>query len=302
MQRKRKRYHATTRRSGLNEMISYTRKRNKYKSLHKHLKRLNSLIGMEELKESVVSQIQFIIANNGNIDEHFLNTVLLGPPGCGKTTVAEVLYNIWASLELFDEETEFNIVHRADLVGTYMGHTANKTMKLLQKLSGGVIFIDEAYSLMNGEKDDYGKEALDQINAFLSEEKGKTIMILAGYEEDINDNIFGSNPGLRRRFGWSFKIKPYTAEQLYEIFLCQLKKYQWTCESSVKQLFVQNFSKFENAGGDTENIAFKAKLAYSNDNWKKKKHNRRLTKEHVKKAMSETFVHKKDNPISNMYV
>ena len=77
----------------------------------------------------------------------FLNTVLLGPPGCGKTTVAEVLFNIWASLELFDEGTEFNIVHRADLVGTYLGHTASKTMKLLQKLSGGVVFIDEAYSL-----------------------------------------------------------------------------------------------------------------------------------------------------------
>eukprot|EP00944_MAST-04C_sp_MAST-4C-sp1_P013090 g13090.t1 len=257
---------------------------------------------MDELKESVVSQIQFIITNDGNIDEHFLNTVLLGPPGCGKTTVAEVLFNIWASLELFDEGTEFNIVHRADLVGTYMGHTANKTMKLLQKLSGGVIFIDEAYSLMNGEKDDYGKEALDQINAFLSEEKGKTIMILAGYEDDINESIFGSNPGLRRRFGWSFKIKPYTAEQLYEIFLCQLKKHQWTCESSVKELFVQNFSKFENAGGDTKNIAFKAKLAYSNDNWKKKKHNRRLTKEHVKQAMSQTFVNKEDNAYSNMYV
>lgn len=299
MQRKRKRPH--TDRSSLEQMISYTRKRNKYKTLSKHLRKLNGMIGMETLKEAVVSQIQFIITNDGKLDEHFLNTVLLGPPGCGKTTVAEVLFNIWASLDFFDEDTEFSIVHRSDLVGTYMGHTANKTMKLLNKLSGGVIFVDEAYSLMNGDKDDYGKESLDQINAFLSEEKGKTIMIMAGYEDEMNDRIFTTNPGLRRRFGWFFTIEPYTAEQLFKIFLTQLKKHNWTCEPKAKELFVAHFDRFENSGGDTENIAFKAKLAYCKDNWNKKNKTRKLSVEHVKKAIEETLVHKEDN-YNNMYI
>lgn len=302
MQRKRKRQRTSSNMSCINEMIHHIRKKTKYKDLAHHLKALDAMVGMEELKQSVVSQIQFIICNDGKIDEHFLNTVLQGPPGCGKTTVAEILFNIWASLDIFDEATEFTIVHRSDLVGTYMGHTANKTMKLLTKLSGGVIFIDEAYSLMNGEKDDYGKEALDQINAFLSEEKGKTIMILAGYEKELDERVFESNPGLRRRFGWYFSIKPYNAEQLYKIFVKQLRKHKWFCDKNVKELFVENFDKFEHAGGDTENIAFKAKLAYCKDNWNKRKQNRRLTREHVKKAMSETFVHKEDTDYVNMYI
>lgn len=302
MQRKRKRPSKPHPLTVMEEMIYYTRNKTKYKDLNRHLNTLNNMVGMEELKEAVVSQIQFILCNDGKIDEHFLNTVLQGPPGCGKTTVAEVLFNIWASLDLFDEGTEFTIVHRSDLVGTYMGQTATKTMKLLTKLSGGVIFIDEAYSLMNGEKDDYGKEALDQINAFLSEEKGKTIMILAGYEKDLDERVFDSNPGLRRRFGWHFSIKPYTADELYKIFVKQLKKHRWTCERNVKELFTTYFDRFEHAGGDTENIAFKAKLAYAKDNWNRRKQNRRLTKEHVEKAMEETLVHKEDTTYVNMYM
>jgi len=282
-------------------MIAYTRSKSKYRELNKHLRTLDGLVGMEELKNAVVAQIQFILTNNGTTDQHFLNTVLQGPPGCGKTTVAEVLYNIWASLDMFGEGTEFTIVHRSDLVGSYMGHTSNKTMKLLNKLSGGVIFLDEAYSLVNGEKDEYGKECIDQINAFLSEEKGKTIMILAGYEEDLNERIFETNAGLRRRFGWHFTIQKYTADELFQIFLKQLKKYNWSCDKSARELFHTHYERFENAGGDTENIAFKAKLEYSKENWTKKKQSRCITKEHVHRAMCQTFVNK-ENDLVNMYI
>lgn len=300
-QRHKKRKRPDSKRSGLESMIAYTRSKSKYRELNKHLRALDNLVGMEDLKESVVLQIQFILTNNGQTDDHFLNTVLQGPPGCGKTTVAEVLFNIWASLDLFDEGTEFTIVHRSDLVGSYMGHTANKTMKLLSKLSGGVIFLDEAYSLVNGEKDEYGREALDQINAFLSEEKGKTIMIIAGYEDDLNERIFESNAGLRRRFGWHFTIQKYTADQLYKIFLKQLRRHKWTCGKDVRDLFTEYYDRFENGGGDTENIAFKAKLAYSRDNWNKKKQSRCITREHVKLAMDQTFVTKEDVCV-NMYI
>jgi len=301
MQRKRKRGMALTK-TPLAEMISHTRNKVKYKQLHKHLRALNDLVGMEKLKEAVVAQIQFILTNNGKLDEHYLNTVLQGPPGCGKTTAAEVLFNIWMALDIFQQDTEFAIIHRSDMVGTYMGHTANKTKKLLDKLSGSVIFIDEAYSLVNGEKDDYGKEALDEVNAFLSEEKGKTVVILAGYEKELNERIFQSNPGLRRRFGWTFNIDPYTADELYTIFLTQLKKFKWTCDPNVKSLFHTHFEKFKNAGGDTENIAFKAKLEYAKENWDRRRQTRCLRKYHVEKAMLQTLSNQDNDTYVNMYM
>lgn len=288
--------------SDLDEMIQYTRKIKKYRPLSKHLKTLNGLIGMKELKRSVAIQLQFILTTGGKMDSHFLNTSLVGPPGTGKTTVAEILHKIWMSLGLFHDDMPFTILNRGDFVGSYMGHTANKTRKTLNKYAGSVIFIDEAYSLMNGEKDDaYGKECLDQLCAFMGEEKAKTIVIIAGYENEINSNFFGANAGLKRRFGWHFKIAPYTASELFQIFECQLKSCGWHVHKKAEELFHQYFKKFKNAGGDTENLSFQAKLQYAKDNWTNKKQSKQLTFEHVKKAMKEYFVEEETTEY-NMYI
>lgn len=281
---------------GLPEMIRYFKKKNH--RLHKHLCELEEFIGMDTLKENIVNQIQFIMTNKGNLDGHFLNTVLQGAPGTGKTTVAEIIYNIWASLDIFQTENDFSILHRSDFVGSYMGHTANKTKKLLQKHSGGVIFIDEAYSLNNGDKDDYGKEALDQLNSFLSEEKGKTIIIIAGYQNELEQNFFGVNPGLKRRFQWTFTIEKYTYEQLYDIFKLQLKKNNWKVEDC-KHLFKYHYHKFQFAGGDTNNIAFKAKLNYAKRKWKSRSNDRILSVEDVERAIDD---HLKEKNKLHMYI
>ena len=255
---------------------------------------------MKSLKESIINQIQFIITNKGDIDGHFLNTVLQGDPGCGKTTVAECIYNIWSSLDLFESDNEFSILHRSDFVGSYMGHTANKTKKLLQKYAGGVIFIDEAYSLNNGEKDDYGTEALDQLNSFISEEKGKTIIIIAGYEDELESQFFGVNPGLKRRFQWKFTIEKYDYMDLYNIFKLQLKNKNWTVDKCEK-LFKKNYQKFKFSGGDTDNIAFKAKLNYAKRKWRSRNINKCLSYEDVEKAMDDYFKKPDIAPI-NMYI
>ena len=271
-------------RTSLHELMAYIRRKNE--KLYESLKELDQLIGMETLKNNIVEQIQFIILNKGSIDDHFLNTVLQGDPGTGKTSVAHILFKIWSSLDIFDKNTELNILHRSDFVGSYMGHTANKTKKLLQKYEGGVIFIDEAYSLSNSDKDDYGKEALDQLNSFISEQNGKTIVIIAGYENQLNSHFFGVNPGLKRRFQWKFSIDKYTADELYQIFKFQLKKYHWDVEDTAK-LFKKHYTNLKYSGGDTLNIAFKAKLQYSKRNWKKQRVKRILSYDDVSKAIEE---------------
>ena len=285
----------------LAEIIRFTRRNKRFKELHKHLKTLDGLIGMKELKESIVSQIQFIITTGGQLDSHFLNTSLVGPPGTGKTTVAEILHKIWLSLDIFNDDMPFTILHRSDFVGSYMGHTSNKTRKILNKYAGSVIFIDEAYSLMNGDKDEYGKEALDQLCAFMGEEKSNTIVNIAGYEDQINSQFFEANPGLKRRFGWHFSISPYTHEELFQIFQRQLKLCSWSVDKKAEELFKIHFKKFKNAGGDTENICFQSKLHYSRDNWMKKRQTKHLNYEHVQKAMDAYF---KEKPVEqfNMYI
>lgn len=292
-------------RSALEDMISFTKKNKKYNKVTKSLSELNSMIGMKAVKESVVEQLMFLITNDGT-DGHFLNTVIQGSPGTGKTTVAKILYDIWTSLDIFktSDKIEFKIIGRSDLVGSYMGHTATKTRKLLQRYSGNVIFIDEAYSLCGSEKDDYGQEALDEINAFMSEQAGKTIIIIAGYEDSLQDSFFSKNAGLERRFNWSFTIDKYSYEDLYNIFLKQLKTYGWTVESNCEDIFKQKYDLFKNAGGDTANIAFKCKIEYSKRMWKKKDGNKRILKEDVEKAMTKHFQTKKmeDKNFVNMYI
>jgi len=302
MQRKKKR---RRKRGMFDELLRYTRPKKKYKKLNKGLTRLNKMVGMNQLKQAVVEQIQFLISNNGDTEGHFLNTCIFGPPGTGKTTVAHILYEIWTSLNIFDNDDlpEFKVLTRSDFVGSYMGHTANKTRKLLQKHSGNVLFIDEAYSLVSGEKDDYGKEAIDEINAFMSEEKGKTIIIIAGYEQRLNNSFFGQNCGLRRRFNWFFSAPKYTHSELAQIFTKQLQETKWKLGFDPEKLFKEYYDRFENAGGDCDNIGFKCKLHFSTRMWNRKKRPKVLTEDDVKQGFHNHFsLIKRDNTVANMYI
>lgn len=302
MQRKRRK---KRKRTAMEEMISYTKRNKKYNKVSKTLTKLNNMIGMTSVKEAVVEQLMFLITNNGNTDGHFLNTVIQGDPGTGKTTVAKLLYEIWTSLDIFktSDKIEFKIMNRSDFVGSYMGHTANKTRKLLQKYSGNVIFIDEAYSLCGSEKDDYGKECIDEINAFMSEQAGKTIIIIAGYENSLEEQFFSKNSGLSRRFNWTFTIQKYSYEDLYKIFVKQLKSSGWRLEHNCEDLFKAKYSLFKNAGGDTSNIAFKSKIEYSKRMWNKRNGEKKIQREDIEKAMEKHFKNEeKPNFVNNMYI
>lgn len=269
--------------------------KNRFGKLDKRLAQLEKLVGMDEVKKSVMGQLKFLLCNDGATDDHFLHTCITGPPGCGKTSLAKVLYDLWSSLKVFSDGASFSILHRSDLVAPYMGQTAGRTKKALHKHKGGCIFIDEFYTLINSDSDSYGAEALGELNTFMSE-NSDTVVIVAGYKEEV-ENVFGVQPGLRRRFAWNFDIPRYSPAQMFDIFKLQLKKHGWSVEDRAKALFSSKQFKF--AGGDTMNIALKSKMQYSERNWMTGG-DKKLMYADVRKAMELHF--KKDDKLSNMYI
>ena len=167
-----------------------------------YLEQLNSLIGMTELKETIFAQILYYLQglHVRNAAEEYLHTMIYGPPGCGKTTVAKIIGKIYQSLGILSKHGKFRIAYRDDFIAGYLGQTANKTQKLLKSCLGGVLFIDEIYSLApkDTDRDSFAKEALDTLTSFLSEHKNDFCCIGAGYEDDIENCFFAMNQGLKR--------------------------------------------------------------------------------------------------------
>jgi hypothetical protein len=156
---------------------------------------------------------------------------------------------------------------RPDFVDKYVGWTALKTNKLLEENVGKVIFVDEAYSLINGPQDEFGMEALTALNLFMSSPKGRqTIVIFAGYK-DLMEPLFDCQPGLKRRFMWQFECTAYNPEELFQIFKKQLVEKGWglTDEKATIKIFKDNPDAFPSFGGDTERLTFFGKLEHSRD-------------------------------------
>ena len=166
-----------------------------------------------------------------------------------------------------DESKMFKVVSRDDFAGQYVGWTAKKTNALLAANRGKVLFIDEAYSLLNGLDDSYGNELLTTLNLWMSQHPRDTGIIMAGYRDLIEDGIFKVQPGLTRRFMWQFDCDGYDAKELYQIFKFQAKKDRWSLadEEEIKQLFQDNYDDFPAFGGDTQRLLYYSKLAHSAD-------------------------------------
>jgi len=185
-----------------------------------------------------------------------------------KMAFLQTIFNIEKSLPestniIQDSDDIISIVSRADFVGEYWGQTAIKTLNLLKKNEGKVLFIDEAYLLYEGDRDSFGMEALTILNQYMSENPDKIIIIFAGYEDKMNETIFAVQPGLRRRCSWNFCATSYNHTELSEIFKKQLDKTQWALDDdiNIESFFKRNMREFEYFGGDTQLLAFHSKLA-----------------------------------------
>jgi SpoVK/Ycf46/Vps4 family AAA+-type ATPase len=186
------------------------------------------------------------------------------------------------------ESDVIKVVSREDFVAGYVGQTAPKTLKLLEENRGRVLFIDEAYSLCRDERDVFGKECLDTLTKYLSENPDY-IVIFAGYKREIERSILKFQPGLIRRCMWILECDPYDSEELYEIFITQANRDGWDVDDKeeLKELFKKHSSEFTNFGGDTERILHYSQLFYSRDNLKNKKINRRLNIDQIEKGVKE---------------
>lgn len=223
-------------------------KRNE-EALDEILDELHSYVGLDEVKNRISDLMDFIsytnerkrvgIQTNETLRHH---CIFLGKPGTGKTTVARLMSKIFYQLGVIEKDV-FVEVDRKDLVGEYVGKTALQTNKVMKSAKGGVLFIDEAYTLVKPEtKNDFGQEALDLILKKM-EDDNSFIVIAAGYPEEMQ-SFLHSNPGLKDRFTNHFVFDDFTPVQLLQIFEKLLSEEEYSVSEEGKQLILQRFTEF----------------------------------------------------------
>ena len=204
---------------------------------------------------------------------------------------------------------KFKKVTRSDLIAGYLGQTALKTQEVIKECLGGVLFIDEAYALGNEQKkDSFAKECIDTLCEALSDHKEHLMVIVAGYESDLNKCFFSYNKGLDSRFTWRFKTDDYNGEELNQIFNKKVKDISWKNDKIKNKWFEDKMKFFTFYGRDMETLLAKVKIAHSRrvfclpDEFKK-----HLTLEDLNKGydmfLNNDEVKKRDttNIISHMY-
>lgn len=199
-----------------------------------------SFVGLAELKQTVKEIYATIVINEKRQEmglsstKQVLHMLFKGNPGTGKTTVARQLAKIYYDMNVLSKG-HFIEAERADLVGEYIGQTAQKTRAIVQKAMGGILFIDEAYSLARGGEKDFGKEAIDTLVKHMEDKQNDFVLILAGYPYEM-EHFLDLNPGLKSRFPFIIDFKDYDINQLIQIArqMSADREYQLTKEAEWK--------------------------------------------------------------------
>jgi SpoVK/Ycf46/Vps4 family AAA+-type ATPase len=281
------------------------------------LTELKNMVGMKTVKESMIDQILFFLQklnkkekcnicvncqNNlkcneiKNENDDMLHTIITGPPGVGKTELGKILGKVYKAMGILSKG-HVMIAKRPDLIAKYLGQTAPKTQAFIDKCKGGVMFIDEAYSLGNPEgRDSFAKECLDTINQNLTE-KRDFLCIIAGYEDSLESSFFSFNEGLKRRFSFKYTMDKYTGIELMEIFLIKIKKEDWSFvgdNNDLESFFKKNVESFPRFGGDVETLFLKVKIQHSRRvMFKDEDLRKKITMDDVKKGFDKFHSHRK---------
>lgn len=216
---------------------------------------LNALIGLDGIKKEVNNLINMVTVHKMR-EEHGLKSVDMslhmvfsGNPGTGKTTIARMMARIYRSLGVLSKG-QLVEVDRSGLVAGYVGQTATKTSKVIESALGGVLFIDEAYSLNSKSENDFGSEAINTLLKAMEDNREDLVVIVAGYD-GLMDTFIHSNPGLESRFNRYLHFDDYTVDEMLAILDMQLKKGQYTLDEAAKTA-VRDYIEASN----TSSIAF----------------------------------------------
>lgn len=223
----------------------------KAEKLEELLEKLNSLIGLENVKHQVGSLVNLIRVQKmrekqgmktSDVSKHM---VFMGNPGTGKTTVARMLAEIYKYLGVL-RKGQLVEVDRSGLVRGYVGQTATRVQEVVEEALGGILFIDEAYSLtVNKGEGDFGQEAVDTLLKAMEDHRNDLIVIVAGYT-DLMDQFLESNPGLRSRFNNFIRFDDYTAEQMMDILTKNLAEQEYKLSDDAKKAAFEMLKKREN--------------------------------------------------------
>ena len=273
------------------------------------LKELDEMIGMKNLKDNIIDQVLYYVQGFHEMENsanNYLHTVIYGPPGTGKTEIAKIIGKIFSRLGILKNGT-FKKVTRADLIAGYLGQTALKTKEVIQSSLGGVLFIDEAYALGNNEtSDSFAKECIDTLCEALSDNKDNLMVIIAGYEYELNTCFFNYNPGLDSRFMWRFKTDNYDYKELHDIYVKNVKEFGWTMKGDKKvflDFFQENYKAFPYFGRDIQAFFIKTKIAHSRRVFGTNSTKTHITNEDLLNGFVLYDIHEQDTEINTlMYV
>lgn len=218
-------------------------------SAEKPLDRLNALVGLDTVKTEVTSLISFVRMQQLRKEKGLpavpiqLHSVFTGNPGTGKTTVAKIYAELLKECGML-KRGHLIVSSRADFVAGYVGQTAIKTKKKIREALGGVLFIDEAYSLLGQSSGDFGKEVIDTLVDEMTRHNENLVVILAGYPAEM-DMLLESNPGLRSRFKKFFHFPDYSVDDLLLIIKNYADKYQYRMDAEAEVLLSEKLLETE---------------------------------------------------------